>query len=118
MADAARIAGWGVLALIFAMAANWGHDPAYQVHGSILVALAAVLFVLVDPQRRRGEAALPETGYMDDVIRAGVIATALLGRRRLPRRHLHRLPARLPGAEPRACPGRASAGSGRCTPRP
>ena len=78
MADGVKIAAWGVLALVFAMAANWGTDQAYQAHALILMLIAAVLFV-----RSIGMAGtpapVPETGYMDGVIRAGVIATAFWG---------------------------------------
>jgi cytochrome c oxidase cbb3-type subunit I len=75
MADGVKIAAWGLLALVFAMAANWGTDQAYQAHALILMLIAAVLFV-----RSIGMAGtpapVPDTGYQDGVIRAGVIATA------------------------------------------
>ncbi len=78
MRDAVKIAGWGMLVLLFAMAANWGLDPVYRAHALILMALAAVLFI---GSIRSAGALRPaaSTGYMDDVVRAGVIATALWG---------------------------------------
>ena len=60
------------------MAANWGEDPAYQAHALILMLLSAVLFLLAIRGAGARQVAA-ETGYMDDVIRAGVVATALWG---------------------------------------
>ena len=69
----------GVVALFAALAANWGRDLAYQVHAIIIMLVAAGLFIKVlrdtDEPRRPPD----ETAYMDDVIRAGAIATALWG---------------------------------------
>jgi len=83
MSDAVKIAGWGLLILFFAMAANWGEDVAYRTHALILIAISAVMFIWSiraagsgpnDPDGPR-----PETGYMDGVVRYGVIATAFWG---------------------------------------
>ena len=66
----------GLVALLAMIAANYGRDLAYQFNfiTIALAALAAFVFVL----RRTGEPVQPtdETQYMDDVIRAGVIATS------------------------------------------
>ena len=75
MADGVKIAAWGLLALVFAMAANWGTDQAYQAHALILMLIAAVLFVR-SIGMAGAPAPVPDTGYQDGVIRAGVIATA------------------------------------------
>jgi cytochrome c oxidase cbb3-type subunit 1 len=45
MLDGLKIAAIGVLVVLFAMAANYGQDLAYQVHALILMAIAAALFV-------------------------------------------------------------------------
>ena len=83
MVHAARITGLGLLALLFALGANFGTDLAYRVHAFILMVLAAAGFIWAirtaplsaSPEPRPA----PPTGYMDDVIRAGVIATAFWG---------------------------------------
>ena len=84
MIDAAKIAALGILTLLFAMAANWGTDLVYQVHALLLALLSAGLFIW--SIRRAGgrdryaiDGPRPETGYNDDVVRAGVIATTLWG---------------------------------------
>jgi len=70
----------GFLILFSAMAANWGHDLAYQVHALLIMLIASGMFIWVlrntdEPVRRVD----PVSGYSDDVIRAGTIATALWG---------------------------------------
>lgn len=71
----------GVLALIgmFALlAANFAHDIAYQVHAIIIFAIAAGMFIWT---MRSSDAPTraAETGYFDEVVRYGVIATAFWG---------------------------------------
>ncbi|MEM7614094.1 MAG: cbb3-type cytochrome c oxidase subunit I, partial [Pseudomonadota bacterium] len=70
----------GLIVVLAAIAANFGLDLAYQVHAIIIMLTAAGMFIWT--LRGVGEArpvlATP-TGYMDDVIRAGVIATAFWG---------------------------------------
>ena len=78
MRDVVKITAWGLGALLFAMAANWGDDQAYRAHALLLMAIAAVFFFL--SFRNAGARLAPaESGYMDDVVRAGVIATAFWG---------------------------------------
>ena len=61
-----------------AMAANWGADDAYRAHALILLALAGYMFIRA--VRTAGvPRPAPETGYMDEVIRWGVLATAFWG---------------------------------------
>ena len=78
-----KITALGLLTLFFAMAANFAHDQLYQVHALLLMALSAVAFVWTvqrSPLRVAAEPLPPPaTGYMDDVVRAGVIATAFWG---------------------------------------
>ncbi len=73
-----KLAAFAFIALFAAMAANFAHDTAYAVHGIIIMLVAAYMFWrtlthLGEPKP------LPQTGYKDDVIRAGVIATAFWG---------------------------------------
>lgn len=76
MTDIVKIAVWGVIALLMAIAANWGHEPVYQAHALLLMGVAA--FMAYRSIRGLGEPRpAPETGYMDGVIRAGVIATSV-----------------------------------------
>ncbi len=67
-----------IITLLAALVANNAHDLAYQIHAIIIVLVAGGLFIYTlrhtnDPPKP------PETGYMDGVIRAGVIATAFWG---------------------------------------
>ena len=78
MRDAAKIAAWGVLALVFAMGANWGDDLVYRVHALILFLVAAALF-LWSIRTAGAPAAAPATGYMDEVVRYGVVVPVRLG---------------------------------------
>ena len=73
-----KLTAFGFIALFAAMAANFAHDTAYAVHALIIMLVAGYLFwrTLTRLGEPRPE---PETGYMDDVIRAGVIATAFWG---------------------------------------
>ena len=45
MVHAARITGLGLLALLFALGANFGTDLAYRVHALLLMVLAAAGFI-------------------------------------------------------------------------
>jgi len=70
--------GLGFIALFAALAANYGLDLAYQVHAVIVMLVAGFTAMMVI--RSIGEPARPrQTGYMDDVVRAGVIATVFWG---------------------------------------
>ena len=79
MLDAVKIAALGVLVVVFAMAANWGHDVAYQVHALLLMALSAGAFLWAIRTVGKPKLAGADTGYMDGPIRYGVIATAFWG---------------------------------------
>ena len=80
MWDWIKIATFGAIALLAAIAANWARDLAYQVHALIVMAVAAGL-VRLDraPHGRAGRAAAGLDEYSDGVIRAGVIATTFWG---------------------------------------
>ena len=70
----------GLIALVAAMAANWAHDIAYQIHAILIMLVAFGMFIWVlrntdEPQRAPAQDGV----YFDGVIRAGVIATAFWG---------------------------------------
>ncbi len=68
----------GAVALLAAVAANYGRDLAYQVHAIIVMLAAAGAFIWV--LRRTDEPSVPVSGeYLDGVVRAGVIATVFWG---------------------------------------
>ncbi|MEL6913142.1 MAG: cytochrome-c oxidase, cbb3-type subunit I [Pseudomonadota bacterium] len=79
MLDTIKLGTLGSLILFGALASSWGHDLAYRVHGLIIMLTALGLFIWT--VRRVGEPrpAIPFNRYMDDVVRAGVIATAFWG---------------------------------------
>ncbi|MGV6849549.1 MAG: cytochrome-c oxidase, cbb3-type subunit I [Marinibacterium sp.] len=79
MWDVLKIIVPALIALFAAMAASWGHDLAYQVHALLIMVVAGGLAIY--QLRQVGEPkVVPDTsGYMDDVVRAGVIATAFWG---------------------------------------
>ncbi len=70
----------GLVTLFAAIATNWAHDLAYQVHALLVMLVAAGMFIWVlrrtdEPSKVEG----PSAVYFDGVIRAGVIATAFWG---------------------------------------
>ncbi|MEM7753283.1 MAG: cbb3-type cytochrome c oxidase subunit I, partial [Pseudomonadota bacterium] len=71
----------GLVTLFAALAASWGRDLAYQVHAVLIMAIAAVMFIVVlrNTDEPRPLAPDPSSGYDDGVVRAGVIATAMWG---------------------------------------
>jgi cytochrome c oxidase cbb3-type subunit 1 len=79
MWDYIKLAGLGVLALYGAIGLNLARDDAFLVHALIILLVAGGLFLWT--LRRIGEPkpVHDQTVYMDDVIRAGVIATAFWG---------------------------------------
>ncbi len=79
MWDVVKVILYGLTALVAALAANWARDLAYQVHAIIVMVIAAGLFIY--EIKRLGEPRLAANHgvYMDDVVRAGVIATAFWG---------------------------------------
>ena len=75
MWDYVKLIALGLIALLAAIAANFARDVPYMVHAIIIMLVAGGMFLYTI--RRVGEPKpAPEVGYMDDVIRAGVIATA------------------------------------------
>ena len=70
---------FAILLLISAYAADQGHDLAFRVHGFIVMLI--VVFLLLRNLHAYGEQkpVASQDVYMDDVVRAGVIATAFWG---------------------------------------
>ncbi|MGB0496991.1 MAG: cytochrome-c oxidase, cbb3-type subunit I [Rubricella sp.] len=80
MAATLKLIALAAVALFAAIGINFAQDLAYQLHAIIVLAVAAFLFIR--QMRSMGGApavAVAETGYMDDVVRWGVIATAFWG---------------------------------------
>lgn len=69
-----KLAVLGIAVILFGLAANYGRDFAYQVHALIFMAAAAITFIYT--LRTTGDVKPAPTGYLDGVVRAGVIATA------------------------------------------
>ncbi|RMD49499.1 MAG: cytochrome-c oxidase, cbb3-type subunit I, partial [Alphaproteobacteria bacterium] len=72
-----KLAIWAVIAVLAAIAANYGQDLAYQVHAVLIALLAIGLFIR--ELRRFGEPVPEPTGYEDGLIRWGVILTTFWG---------------------------------------
>ncbi|MEM6825116.1 MAG: cbb3-type cytochrome c oxidase subunit I, partial [Pseudomonadota bacterium] len=77
--DAFKIGALGLIALIAAYAADQGNDLAFRIHGLLVMIIAGGLAVwsikrVGDPRPVRSS-----DDYNDDVVRAGVIATAFWG---------------------------------------
>ncbi|KRW93340.1 cytochrome-c oxidase, cbb3-type subunit I [Paracoccus sp. MKU1] len=84
MLDTIKLIAFGTIAVLAAIAANYARpdDPAYLVNALIIMLAAGIMFLRVLRQMGNEQPALephPETQYMDDVVRAGVIATAFWG---------------------------------------
>jgi cytochrome c oxidase cbb3-type subunit 1 len=77
MGSIVKLIALAVVAVLAAIAANWARDIAYQVNALTVMATAAGFFIYT--LRKMGEPTADTTGYMDDVVRAGVIATAFWG---------------------------------------
>ncbi len=84
MLDTIKLIALGTIAVLAAIAANYARpdDLAYLVNALIIMLAAGIMFLRVLRQMGNEQPALephPETQYMDDVVRAGVIATAFWG---------------------------------------
>ena len=81
MLIAVKLTFAGIVILLGAIGADQGHDLAFRINSLVLIAAAAAYFIWTmraDPYAVPDEH-IPDTGYMDGVVRAGVIATALWG---------------------------------------
>ncbi|KGJ04958.1 cytochrome c oxidase cbb3-type subunit 1 [Paracoccus halophilus] len=84
MLDTIKLIALGIITVMTAMAANYARsdDPAFMVNALIVMLAAGFMFIRVLRQMGNEQPSLephPETRYMDDVVRAGVIATAFWG---------------------------------------
>ncbi|MEC9197359.1 MAG: cbb3-type cytochrome c oxidase subunit I, partial [Pseudomonadota bacterium] len=80
MSNYLKLAVLGVLTLFAAVAANYARDLAYMVHAIIIMIVAGGLFLYTLRKTDEPVAAVAApTGYMDDVVRYGVVATAFWG---------------------------------------
>ncbi|MCA8868474.1 MAG: cytochrome-c oxidase, cbb3-type subunit I [Rhodobacteraceae bacterium] len=78
MLDYFKLIVLAIVTLLAAMAANFAHDTAYQIHAIIVVLVSLGLFIYT--LRHTNDPPKPaNTGYNDGVIRAGVIATCFWG---------------------------------------
>jgi len=78
MLDYFKLIVLAVITLLAAMAANFAHDIAYLASAIIVVLSAGGMFIYT--LRHTNDPPAPvKTGYMDGVVRAGVIATVLWG---------------------------------------
>ncbi len=78
MASTLKLLALAVIAILALVAASFARDLAYQVNALIVLVVSAGMFLWIlrgvgEPRPSRAET---ESEYMDDVIRAGVIATA------------------------------------------
>ena len=84
MLNTIKLIALGCIAVLAAMAANYARpdDPAYMVNALIVMLAAGFTFIRVLRQMGNDQPSLdpdPQGQYMDGVVRAGVIATALWG---------------------------------------
>ncbi|MBL3569048.1 cytochrome-c oxidase, cbb3-type subunit I [Rhodovulum sulfidophilum] len=79
MWDYVKIAVLGVIAVFAAVAAFMARDMAYMVHAVIILLVAGGLAAWTVRGLGAPKPVIDKTGYMDDVIRAGVIATCFWG---------------------------------------
>ena len=78
MTNTIKIVALGVITLCAMFAANFARDLSYQTHAIIVMLVAGGLFLV--NVRRIGEPKIATaTGYMDDVVRFGVVATTFWG---------------------------------------
>ncbi len=79
MLDAVKLSVLGLVALLAAIAANWGQDLAYTTHAVIVMLIAGGLFLWHFRSAGEPRPAPDRSVYLDGPIRAGVIATAFWG---------------------------------------
>ncbi len=74
-----KLAALGIIVLLAAMASNFARDLAYQVHAILIMLVASGMFIWVLRGTDEPHAQVDSNGYMDNVVRAGVIATGFWG---------------------------------------
>ena len=79
MLDYVKLIALGLVALLAAIAADWGNDLAYQVHAALIMVIAGGMFIWQLRQIGDTRVVADTSGYFDSVVRAGVIATGFWG---------------------------------------
>lgn len=79
MLNYVKLLALGLVFLFAAMGANWARDIAYQVHAIIIMAVSGGMFVWVLRRTDEEGPVVDTSGYLDGVVRAGVIATGFWG---------------------------------------
>ena len=84
MSTVLKLVALGVVAVCAAIAANYARDVAYLVNALTVMAVAVGLFIYTvmrseTPNRMPNGSGAATVSYMDDVVRAGVIATIFWG---------------------------------------
>ena len=74
-----KLVALGIIMLLAAIAANFARDLAYQIHAILILLVSFGTFVWVLRNTDEAPVKVDKNGYMDGVIRAGVIATAFWG---------------------------------------
>jgi cytochrome c oxidase cbb3-type subunit 1 len=77
MIEVVKLVALAGVTLCSLIGANWAHDLAYQVHALVIAGVAGGMFLWT--LRRVDEPRRIEPGYMDGVVRAGIIATMFWG---------------------------------------
>ena len=77
--DYLKLALFGLIAILAAIAADWGRDLAYSVHAFMVMVIAGGLLLWQLSRTDEPRAPVDLSGYMDGPVRAGVIATAFWG---------------------------------------
>ncbi len=79
MWDYVKMALFGVIAVLAAIAANYARDAAYLVNALTVMLAAGGMFLWTVRTADDDKRVVDTTGYMDGVVRAGVIATCIWG---------------------------------------
>jgi cytochrome c oxidase cbb3-type subunit 1 len=79
MWDYIKLVALGVITVLAAIAANYARDIAYLVNALTVMLVAGGLFLWQVRRTDEPKRPVPQNEYMDDVVRAGVIATAFWG---------------------------------------
>ncbi|MEM8801407.1 MAG: cytochrome-c oxidase, cbb3-type subunit I, partial [Pseudomonadota bacterium] len=77
--EAFKLISLGLIALAAAYGADQGNDLAFRIHALLILLVAAGLFLSILRKVGTPAPAVPIDEYQDDVVRAGVIATAFWG---------------------------------------
>ena len=79
MANSIKLIALGLVAFVGLYATYMGVDLAFRVHGLLIFGVAAGMFIWTLRQIDEPQPVIDTSGYMDGVIRAGVIATGFWG---------------------------------------